>query len=104
MSGDGESCGCRCLAKKVEMVVHPRMDLGDGGVQCRELSQLQSKQELVPTGDASGQRCPQLLRQSLDAALHLGEQRVRAGLSVDRGLQDGTANDAHHLAQQRTKL
>jgi len=39
------------LAERVEVAVHLRVDLGDGGAQRVELPQVQAQQEAVPHGD-----------------------------------------------------
>jgi len=92
------------LAERVEIAVHLRIDLGQGGAKRVELAQVQASREAVPISDAPAERSPQRLRWSLDAALHKGEQRVRSAFAVDQGLHDGSTADAHTLGQHGAEL
>src|SRR3954462_5909952 len=71
-AGDGAQQPDR-LTERVEIAVHLLVDLGDGGLQGIDLTQVQAQQEAVALGDAAGQGGPQLLGRGLDAALHEAE-------------------------------
>jgi hypothetical protein len=75
------------LAERVEIAVHLRVDLGDGGVERINLAQMQAQQEAMALGDAPLERRTQLLRGCLDATLHEAEQRVGVALALDQCLK-----------------
>jgi hypothetical protein len=62
------------VTEKVEITVHFRVDLEDGGIEHINVAQMQAQQEAMPLGDASLQTSAQLLRWRLDAALHERQQ------------------------------